>query len=70
VDNTREDGRLKFKTVQLDDETFAKLKICKEIFILHHKGFEVYMLSNNKITREVLNYYIKTEPSFRHLVDK
>jgi hypothetical protein len=58
-----------FRNVKLDDKTYKMLDICREIFLTHHPHTEKHWLSCNKIIREALLYYIKTEPDFKHLVD-
>jgi hypothetical protein len=58
-----------FVTVKLDAKTHAMIKICRDIFLKHHPHTEKHWLSCNKMLKETMKFYIKTEPEFKHLIE-
>ena len=59
---------MSFRPIQVKQECFDMMIICKKIFISYHPEFDEYMVSNHKIISEALKYYIKTEKDYKHLL--
>lgn len=59
---------MSFKTINIKNEDFELINICKDIFLKYHPELKRLKLSNSKILFECMRYYIGTEKEYRHLI--
>lgn len=58
-----------FINVKLDDKTYKMISVCRKIFLKYHPHTEEHWLSCNKMIKEAMKYYIKTEPEFANSIE-
>lgn len=58
---------MKHKNVMLQYDIFELIKVCEEIYLLHHPEMSKIKLTKSKILFEVMRYYILTEKKYSYM---